>query len=103
MARFLRCAFGITCLLCVCIPAFSQSRNTGEIRGTVMAGGAVVPGAKVTVTNVDTGETKSFVTNGDGLYDTVSTQAGNYTLTFEAPGFKKLIRGPLALQGDVVT
>jgi len=68
-----------------------------------MAAGAVVPNATVTLTNIDTGETKDFVTNGSGLYDTVSTPAGNYTISFSAPGFKKLVRGPITLQVDVIT
>ena len=48
-----------------------------------------MPGATVTLTNIDTGETKDFVTNQDGIYDTVSTPAGNYSITFTAKGFKK--------------
>ena len=48
-------------------PVLSQSRNTGEIRGTVAdTSGAVVAGATVTLLNVDTGETKDFVTNQIG-------------------------------------
>ncbi|MGA9474110.1 MAG: TonB-dependent receptor, partial [Terriglobales bacterium] len=95
----------ITCsfLIGTVVPAFSQSRNTGEIRGTVTAGGAVVPAATVTVTNNDTGESKDFVTNHDGIYDTVSTPAGNYTITVTAKGFKKTVIGPVTLQVDVIT
>jgi len=103
MTSFVRWVFAFCFLLCVAGPAFSQSRNTGEIRGTVSAAGAVVPGATVTLTNVDTGETKTFVTNQDGIYDTVSTPAGNYTISFAAKGFKKLVKGPLPLQVDVIT
>ena len=103
MTRFTRCLCAFTSILLLAIPTFSQSRNTGEIRGTVSAGGAVVPGATVTVTNIDTGESKKFVTNYDGIYDTVSTPAGNYNITFSAQGFKKLVRGPITLQVDVIT
>src|SRR5580693_8694866 len=103
MMSFVRWALALCLLLFVSLPAFSQSRNTGEMRGTVSAAGAVVPGATVTLTNIDTGETKDFVTNKDGIYDTVSTQAGNYTISFTAKGFKKLVRGPVTLQVDVIT
>jgi hypothetical protein len=103
MMSFVRWALALCLLLFVSLSAFSQSRNTGEIRGTVSAGGAVVPGVTVTLTNVDTGETKDFVTNQAGLFDTVSTPAGNYTISFTAKGFKKLVRGPFPLQVDVVT
>jgi hypothetical protein len=103
MTRFIRCAVAFCFLLSMAGPVLSQSRNTGEIRGTVSAGGAVLPGATVTLTNKDTGETKDFVTNRDGIYDTVSTPAGNYTISFTAKGFKKLVRDPLTLQVDVIT
>jgi hypothetical protein len=103
MSSFIRWALVFCFLLCMAGPALSQSRNTGEIRGTVTAGGAVVTGATVTLTNIDTGETKNFVTNENGIYDTVSTPAGNYNISFAAQGFKKLVRGPITLQVDVIT
>src|SRR5580658_7833954 len=103
MTRFIRWTLSFFSLIFLVALAFSQSRNTGEIRGTVTAAGAVVPGATVTLTNIDTGETKNFLTNGDGIYDTVSTRAGNYTISFSAQGFKKLVRGPITLQVDVIT
>ncbi|MGO9165389.1 MAG: carboxypeptidase regulatory-like domain-containing protein [Candidatus Sulfotelmatobacter sp.] len=103
MKSFIRWAVALSFFLSMSGAAFPQSRNTGEIRGTVSAGGAVVQGATVTVTNIDTGETKDFLTNQDGLYDTVSTPAGNYTISFTAKGFKKLVRGPIPLQVDVIT
>src|ERR1017187_1072005 len=103
MTRFIRWALAFCFLLCMAGPALSQSRNTGEIRGTVSAAGAVLVGATVTLTNIDTGESKDFVTNGDGIYDTVSTPAGNYNISFTAPGFKKLVRGPVTMQVEVIT
>jgi carboxypeptidase family protein len=103
MMRFVRWSLALCLLPFVSASAFSQSRNTGEIRGTVSAGGAVLPGVTVTLTNRDTGETKDFVSNKDGIYDTVSTPAGNYTISFTATGFKKLVRGPITLQVDVIT
>ena len=103
MTSFIRWALAFCVLLGMTGLAFSQSRNTGEIRGTVSAAGAVVPGATVTLTNIDTGETKEFVTNQDGIYDTVSTPAGNYNITFSAKGFKKVVVGPITLQVDVIT
>jgi hypothetical protein len=103
MKSFIRRVLFCSFLLATAGLALSQSRNTGEIRGTVTAAGAVVQGATVTLTNIDTGETKDFVTNRDGIYDTVSTPAGNYTVSFTAKGFKKLVRGPVTLQVDVIT
>src|ERR1700733_14433317 len=104
MRNLLRFAFLLYVVPCLSPAGFAQSRNTGEIRGTITdTTGAVVAGATVTVANIDTGESKDFVTNQDGIYDTVSTPAGNYTITFTAKGFKKLVRGPVTLQVDVIT
>lgn len=103
MKKAIRFAMVISLLVGATGASFAQSRNTGEIRGTVMASGATVPNATVTLTNIDTGETKDFVTNQNGIYDTVSTPAGNYNITFTATGFKKLVRGPITLQVDVIT
>ena len=103
MMSFVRWALALCLVLFAAVSAFPQSRNTGEIRGTVSAGGAVLPGVAVTLTNINTGETKDFVTNQAGLYDTISTPAGNYTISFTAKGFKKLVRGPVVLQVDVIT
>ena len=84
--------------------ARAQSSSTGDIRGTVTdSTGAVIPGATVLVVNVATGEEKSFTTNRDGLYDTVSTQNGHYTVAIMAPGFEKLVLGPITLDIGTIT
>ena len=103
MTRFIRWVVVASLLLYGISPVFAQSRNTGEIRGTVTAGGAAVTGATVTLTNLDTGETKVFTTNDAGIYDTVSTPTGTYNISFTAQGFKKLVRGPFVLQVDTIT
>ncbi|MGH9689092.1 MAG: carboxypeptidase regulatory-like domain-containing protein, partial [Candidatus Acidiferrales bacterium] len=84
--------------------AFSQNTNSGEIRGSVTdSSGAVVPDVSVKLTNVNTGVTKNFVTNRDGIYDTVATPPGNYNITFTKPGFKLLTLGPIVLRVAVIT
>src|SRR5580692_4627043 len=104
MKSCMRCLVAACLLLFIAFPAFSQSRNTGEIRGTVTdPSGAAGAGATVTVTNIDTGVVTVFTTNDAGLYDTLSTQTGNYNITITAPGFKKLVRGPVTLQIDPIT
>ena len=84
--------------------AHAQSSATGEIRGTVTdPSGAVVSGAAVSVLNVNTGEKKSFTTNKDGIYDTVSTPNGQYKVTITVPGFERLVMGPITLDVGVIT
>jgi hypothetical protein len=100
----MRFAIAIILLAVAANLSFAQNTNSGDIRGTVTdASGAVVAGATVTLINVDTGETKDFVTNESGIYDTVSTRPGNYKLVFSKAGFKKSTYGPIVLQVSIIT
>ncbi len=104
MRSTIRLALFFLALLGIARLASAQSTNSGDIRGTVLdSTGAAVPGAAVTLTNVDTGEVQRFVTNDDGIYDTVSTRAGNYKLTFAKQGFKQVSRGPIKLEVSIIT
>ncbi|MGH9447415.1 MAG: carboxypeptidase regulatory-like domain-containing protein, partial [Terriglobia bacterium] len=90
-------------LVCASV-AIGQNTNSGDIRGTVTdSSGAVVPGVTVELRNINTGVTKTFITNDVGLYDTVSTPPGNYNITFTKHGFKQLTLGPVVLQVAVIT
>ena len=104
MKSFIRGTLSFSLLLLTATFVLAQSRNTGEIRGSVTdATGAAITGATVNLTNVETGEMKSFTTNSQGLYDTVSTPAGNYNISFSANGFKKLVREHVVLDVAVIT
>jgi hypothetical protein len=104
MRTALRLAFAFFLLALAANLTFAQNTNSGDIRGTVTdASGAAVAGATVTLINVDTGETKDFVTNDSGIYDTVSTRPGNYKLVFSKDGFKKSTYGPIVLQVSIIT
>ena len=82
----------------------AQSVNSGDIRGTVTdQSGAVLPGATVTVLDKDTGVSRDYVTNNDGVYDTSSIPIGQYQITFSDAGFEKLVRGPISLQVGFIT
>jgi len=86
------------------IACLAQSTNAGDIRGSVTdASGALIPGVSVTVTNVNTGVTKTFVTNDSGIYDTDSIVTGDYRVTFSKEGFQKLVRGPVTVQVGFMT
>lgn len=94
MTRFVM----VVLLVCCAGACFAQSTNSGDIRGTVTdPSGAVIPGVTVTALNVQTGVARSFVTNGDGLYDTSSIVTGDYKLTFRRSGFETLVRGPITV------
>ena len=84
--------------------SLAQSVNSGDIRGTVTdSTGAVIPQVGVTVLNVDTGVSKEFFTNPQGIYDTSSLVTGNYKVTFKREGFEELERGPITLEVGFTT
>src|SRR6201987_6138581 len=91
---------GLSCFVaCMLGIGYAQSTNSGDIRGSVTdQTGALIPDVTVTVLNVDTGVSKDFVTNHDGLYDTSSIVTGRYQITFTKNGFNKLVRGPVTIQ-----
>ena len=79
--------------------ATAQNANTGEIKGSVMdPSGAVVPGAAVSIKNVQTGLVTSRTTNQSGLYDVPFLGPGNYTVTFSKEGFRGFVREGIVLQ-----
>ena len=69
------------------IPSFAQS--AAILHGTVTdAGGAAIPSAKVTVTDVATSVVTNTTADGSGNYSFPSLVPAEYTVTVEAPGFK---------------
>src|SRR5258708_7182879 len=92
-------AFGVIALL-VAIPAAAQL-TTADILGTVTdAAGAVVPNAKVTVVNLATSVSRTLQTNGSGEYVFNLLPSGQYSVTVEAPSFKKSVSNVTLVSGD---
>src|SRR5258708_17415743 len=76
------CAAVIVCVF-LSVPAYSQV-DTGSVRGVVKdPAGAVIPGAKVTLTSEDTGLALETVTSRDGNYSFSPGKVGAYTLEVE--------------------
>ncbi len=59
--------------------------------------GAAVVGAVVVVRNAETGVANTLKTNDTGYYEANLLMPGQYEVTAEAPGFKKLIRKGITL------
>ena len=75
--------------LILLLPRVIWAQATGSIVGTVTdPSGAVLPGAKVTATRIDTGVSRSTVTSGAGTYIIPNLVVGTYNVTAENPGFK---------------
>jgi hypothetical protein len=69
----------------------------GNINGTVQDSSGVIPGATVTITNVDTGQTQTLVTNGSGYFEAPLLQAGQYRVTVDMQNFKGLTQSGITL------
>ena len=70
--------------------AYGQGGAAGTILGTVTdPSGAVVPNAKITITNTGTGVAKVTETTGAGDYAVPDLVPGPYRVDVEATGFSK--------------
>ena len=82
-------ALAITCLFLVA-PRNAAAQASAGITGTVTdPTGAVIAGAQITITNVDTGVVNKAITGSAGTYILRGLPPGRYDVTFEAQGFKK--------------
>ena len=78
-------------------PALPQTR--ASLTGTVTdKSGGVVSQAKVELTNTATGLLHSTETHESGIYVFPTLTPGEYQLTCEVPGFKKIVRTGLTLE-----
>ncbi|MBV9885396.1 MAG: carboxypeptidase regulatory-like domain-containing protein, partial [Acidobacteria bacterium] len=76
-------------LLVTLCPMKSMAQALSGITGVVTdQTGAVVPEAKITVTNVSTGVKSFATTSSAGTYTITDLNPGTYTVTIEAAGFQ---------------
>jgi hypothetical protein len=88
--RILRSVLAAVVLTTLGVLPLAAQVDTGSITGTVTdSSGAVVNGAKVTITNEGTGTTLSTTTGAEGIYNFSPVRIGNYKLEASAAGFKK--------------
>ena len=81
-------------------PAFGQN---AQITGRVTdQSGAVVVGAKVNVTNEQTGLTRNVVSNEEGYFTVLFLPPGQYRIVVKMDGFRPFIRSELTLNVDQV-
>src|SRR6266446_7196882 len=68
---------------------------TGSIVGTITdPANAVVPKAKVTVKNANTNAEVSTTSDNNGIYRVLGLVPGEYTVTAEATGFRRITTSP---------
>src|SRR5579859_7398802 len=90
-------SFQVLCLLM--LPATLLAQVTGTITGTVRdASGAVVPLARVTATNTQTGLSRTVTTDGAGQYVLPELVVGSYEVRVEREGFSPFLQKGVLLQ-----
>jgi len=74
-------------ILCTAVLTFAQNANT-SLRGVIKdPNGALVPGAKVTLTNKANGQVLTAVANSAGEYSFVQVAPAKYSIVATASGF----------------
>jgi hypothetical protein len=100
-----RCDLRLTILLTALVLLFAAqavAQSEATIVGTVTdPSGAAVANASITVTNLDTGLSRTINTSGDGQYVAPDLRIGRYTVRAAAAGFKTTEQQNITLQvGD---
>src|SRR5438552_9929682 len=89
----------IACALFAASVFAQSSTGTATMIGAVTdSTGAVVSGAKVTVTNKDAGFVFNSVTTAEGTWYIPNLNPGNYQLRIEAQGFKAYVQDGILLR-----
>src|SRR6266404_8977211 len=82
--------FLLLLLMAVTTSVLAQS-NKASLVGTVKdPNEALVKGAKITVTNTATGETREVTSGDEGTYTVTNLDPGKYKVTVDAPIFSRL-------------
>ena len=89
----------VATLVATCV-MFAQT-DRGSIEGTVKdPNGAIVPGAKVQVVNIETGSQLDFESNEVGHYLAASLPVGSYRLVVQREGFRTVVREPILVSAQ---
>ena len=79
----------------------SAQAPTGIITGTVTdESGALIPYAKVTITNRATDFVRAAIANTEGFYSAPALPAGDYQVRSDHPGFRPLVRNATVQAGS---
>ena len=90
------CAVLALCLLAA-ICAYSQAVNATLLGTVTDSSGAVVPNAKITIIETNTGVSRTGQSNESGNYTFPDLAPGVYSVTVESTGFKKETRNQISL------
>ncbi len=96
--RTILCGFFI---LCLSVAASAQFK--AGIQGTVTdTGGGLVPEAKITLTNNETGKTQETTASAEGFYRLSGLAPGKYKMAVEKAGYKQKVFDNVVVNAEAV-
>ena len=97
---FLLCSALLLCVMCE-TAAFAQNATTGSINGTVVdSGGAIVPGAIITITDLATRDTRVLTSNAEGRFTAPFLKPDNFQISATASGLQSTTTTVQVLTGQ---
>jgi hypothetical protein len=98
MKSTVRC-LSVVLLVFVLSSSVAWAQATAQISGAVRdQSGAVLPGVEITVTQTDTGITRSAITNETGSYALPNLPLGSHRLEAGLAGFRTYVQTGIVLQ-----
>lgn len=86
-------------IIACAVPYLRAQTTTATITGIVRdPQGGGIPSAAISVTQIDTGQTRQTTSGATGNYSIPNLPIGNYRITANAPGFKKIVIPSIELQ-----
>ncbi len=96
VSRFIRML-----LLAACASSAVAQTITGSVTGSIVdSSGAVVVGARVTLTNTGTSQTQTAASDSSGNFQFLLLPPGNYVVEVGSPGFKTFRREGVIVEAD---
>ena len=100
----IRLLVGLVVVASLATVSARAQETRGNINGTVQDSSGVIPGAAITVTNVETGQTQRLVTNNSGYFEAPLLPPGQYRVTVDMTGFRGLTQSGITVAvGQSVT
>lgn len=96
--KFTVVAYPILCIIIFSVVAIAQSNSASIIGSVKDPNGALVPNAKVTVTNNANGMSREVTSSDTGDFSVSNLEPGNYSVRVEAGGFTTILLTSVTVQ-----